>query len=346
MRANHVMRACGLLAVLGALAVGACGGNDSDSGSGSSAGGDGGAPVEIKIGQIPTGGLVVLQSMLTPPAGLKLQNGTAYKLTQQSFSGTPDVLQGLATGSLDAGSVGATALFPALDKGVKLLITGEFFDERSGWLSNGFYVKKGSGVDSPDDMRGKVMAVNQVGAPVYWLGVSYMKKANLAPNDDYKVATVPFPNMLAALDAKQVNAAPLILPFLNQAEAAPDKYQRLFLDTDVQDPYVQSLMVFRKDFVDDHRDAVRAFMADWAKAATFVRDPANHEAVVNVVSQATKVPAKNLDYVATRKFYYIPPAGRPDLKAIQSNWDWFRGIGGTKKSYNVNDYVDPELLPK
>jgi hypothetical protein len=61
------MRACGLLAVLGALAVGACGGNDSDSGSGSSAGGDGGAPVEIKIGQIPTGGLVVLQSMLNPP---------------------------------------------------------------------------------------------------------------------------------------------------------------------------------------------------------------------------------------------------------------------------------------
>ena len=340
MRSIRLSIAVGILVTACALCVAACGGADSESSA------TGSSPVDIRIGNIPTSGLVILHTMLHPPADLKLDGASAYKTTEQSFAGTPDILQGLSTGSLDAGAVGATAMFPALEKGIGLLITGELFELRSGGFDNSYFVKKGSGINGPEDMRGKTMATTQVGSPAYWIGVAYLKRAGLEPKKDYKVATVPNANMLQALDAGHVDMAPMILPFLNQARAETDKYQELFPYSEVQDPYVQSLLVFNKKFAAAHRDAVKAFLADWSKTAKYVNDPANHENVVKVVSDVTKVPAKSLDYVATKNFYYLPPSGSPDLDAIQKNWDWFRKFGGVDKAYIVRDYVDPGLLPQ
>lgn len=300
----------------------------------------------VRIGQIPTSGLVIGHVLDQQPEGLELTGrDSAYELEVTQFSGSPDIVQGIAAGTLDGGAVGATAIFPLLRQEVGVTIVGEYFEERSDYLSPSFLTTADSGITSIEDLRGKTVGINSVGSPVYWAAVGHLRaEAGLEPDEDYTVVAVPFPNMLDALDAGEIDIAPIIQPWLAPALES-GKYSPLFDDTDVQDPYVQSLMVLRNDFIEEHPDATAAFVADWAASAEFVRDPANHDAVVQAVADATSVPAENLGYVATEEHYYFPEQGMPNIEAIQSNWDWFFDVGGIDEQFDVNDYVNPDLLP-
>jgi ABC-type nitrate/sulfonate/bicarbonate transport system substrate-binding protein len=331
-------------AVLGAaalLVLAACGSSGSEE---SSDGADGATPT-IRVGTIATSGLAILHVMQSKPGDLSLSEGTAYQTKFNAFAGSPDILQGLATGTLDAGAVGAVGLFPALKQGVDLKITGELFEEKAGNLSTTWLVKNDSPIKSAADFKGKTMASNSVGSPVYYIAKSYFADAGLTVDKDYKVVAVPFPNMTQALDSGQVDLAPVIMPQLAEALTS-GKYRVLFKDTDVQNPYVQTLMVFRQSFIDEHPDAVKAFMADFGKSADYVNDPKNKTNVVASVSAVTKVPAASLDYFGTKDYYYVPPKGAPQAEAIQANWDWYKENGGVDKDYDVADYLDPSLLPK
>lgn len=328
-----------LAVVVASLTLAACG-TASEGGSS-----DGGGPVTIRMGTIPTSGMAIIHVMANPPSDLKLEgNNNAYKLEFFSFAGSPEITQGLATGTLDAGVVGVTSIFPALKADVKLRITGEFFEERSGWLSTTWLVKKGSGITSAADMRGKVMGTNSVGSPVYWIGKSYLSDAGLEEGKDYKVVAVPFANMEEAIDSGKVDVGPMVMPFLKRALDS-GKFDVLFADTDVQDPYVQSVMAFRQSFIDQHPDAVKAFIADWRTTAQYIRDEANHDKVIEAIAKTMNVPADSLQYVGTRDFYYVPENGRPNVEAIQANWDWFYKVGGVDKQYNIRDYIDEQYLP-
>ena len=300
----------------------------------------------IRIGQIPTSGLVIGHVLDQQPEGLELAGRDVdYSLEVTQFSGSPDIVQGIAAGTLDGGAVGATAIFPLFRQDVGVTIVGEYFEERSGYLSPSFLTRADSGITSIEDLRGRTVGINSVGSPVYWAAVGHLRaEAGLEPDEDYTVVAVPFPNMLDALDSGEIDIAPIIQPWLVPALETGD-YAPLFDDTDVQDPYVQSLMVFRNDFIEEHPDATAAFVDDWAAAAEFVREPANHDAVVQAVADATSVPAENLGYVATEEHYYFPEQGAPNIEAIQSNWDWFYEIGGIDEQFDVNDYVISDSQP-
>jgi NitT/TauT family transport system substrate-binding protein len=302
------------------------------------------APIKIRLGSIPTSGLAVMHVISQPPTGLQLPNTGAYDLEVTQFSGSPEIQQGLATKTLDAGAVGAAAIFPALKQGIGLKVTGELMEERKGWLTSAWMVRKDSGISSLADLRGKTVATNSVGSPVYWTGKGHLDDIGLSPNKDYKVVAVPFANMEKALSAGQVDLAPMIMPFAKAARES-GKYNVLFEGTDELNPSVQSLLVFSQDFIDQHRDTVKAFMKDWAAAAEFVRDPANHDAVVEAVAKVTNAPPAALQYVATQDFYYIPENGAPNVESIQLLWDWMVQVGGTDKAYKIEDYLDKELLP-
>jgi ABC-type nitrate/sulfonate/bicarbonate transport system substrate-binding protein len=333
---KHIAAVVGAAGLL--LALAACG-------DGGSAAADSGGTPTIRVGTITTSGLATLHLMQSTPDNLALSDGTAYKTQFNGFAGSPDILQGLATGTLDAGAVGATGLFPAIKQGVKLKITGELFEEKSGSLSTTWLTKKDSPVKTAADIKGKTIATNSVGSPVYYIAKSYFGAAGATMDKDYKVVAVPFPNSSQALDSGQVDVAPVIQPQLGAALAS-GKYNVLFKDTDVQDPYVQTLLVFRQSFIDQHPDAVKAFMADYGKSAAYAADPANKQNVIASVSAVTKAPASSLGYIGTDQYYYIPPKGAPQVDAIQKNWDWYKDQGGVDQSYKVTDFIDNSLLPK
>jgi ABC-type nitrate/sulfonate/bicarbonate transport system substrate-binding protein len=329
-----------ILALALSMAVAGCGGDD-DGGGGS--GGQAAPTPTIRLGQIPTAGQSTLFLLVDPPAGLTVQKGKAYNLEAQNFSGSPEIVNGLASGTLDAGAVGSLSILPAIEKGLDVKLTGTFFEERSTAGQGTWMVRKDSGIKTPADLKGKTIGTNSIGSPVYWLAKAWMKQGGLEEGKDYKFVAVPFAVMEESLSNKQVDAAVMIQPFTTRATNS-GKYDVLFRTSDVQDPFVQTIVAVRSSFIKDNEAAVQAFVKDWEAAAKFGSDPANRDAVVQVTAKAVKVAPDSLaSYLRTPTDYYYPSDGRVDATALQRNWDWFADLGGVGKKFDVKQHVDESL---
>src|SRR5918996_981199 len=74
--------------------------------------------------------------------------GSAYDIEWHEFSGTALGVQGLAAGTLDCATVGGLSVANGLDKGADIAILGEFIEEREGYMSTAWMVRKDSGIES------------------------------------------------------------------------------------------------------------------------------------------------------------------------------------------------------
>jgi ABC-type nitrate/sulfonate/bicarbonate transport system substrate-binding protein len=330
-------RLAAVAAVVLAAAVVGCG--DDDSG-----GGDDGKPVTIRMGWgIPAEEIKYLM-MQRPELAPHL--GRDYTVEWHEFSGTALGVQGLAAGTLDCASVGGLSVANGIDKGADIVILGEFLEERKPYFTTAWMVRKDSGIDSLDDLRGKKVATNAVGGSTDYLQDFYIEQqAGLKADEDYEKVEVPFGQMQETLLAGRVDMGLFPQPFYGAINATGD-VKPMFRLTDQIEPFVQIMNGCRRDFVDEHREAIAAFQQDWERIARWMAEPANRDEVIAASAQATKIPAEVLDrFLLTKQDYYRPPGGAVSVEALQSEWDFFRERGGIEQDLKVTDWVITELLP-
>jgi ABC-type nitrate/sulfonate/bicarbonate transport system substrate-binding protein len=313
-------------------------------GCGNGAATQAGGPVTIRMGWgVPAEEIKYLM-MKRPEIAPHL--GKAYKLQWQQFSGTALGVQGLAAGTLDCATVGGLSVANGIDQGADIVILGEFIEEREPYFSTPWLVRKDSGIDTIADLRGKRVATNAVGGSTDYLQDFHIERtAGLKPGQDYEKVEVPFGQMVETLLSGRVDVGLFPQPFY-AAINATGKVKPLFHLGDEIEPFVQLLNGCRRDFVDDHEAAIRAFQADWAHVAEWMADPANREDVVAASAAATKIPAKVLDrFLLTKQDYYRPERGALNVAGLQREWDFFRRRGGIEQDLDVRDHVIDDLLP-
>ena len=274
------MRVAALMALLAALAVG-CGGDDD--------GGSGGGPVKIRMGWgIPAEEIkYVMMEHPEVAAGL----GKDYEVEWHEFSGTALGVQGVAAGTLDCASVGGLSVANGIDKGADIVLLGEFIEERKPHFSTPWMVRKDSGIDSVDDLRGKRVATNAVGGSTDYLQDFYIEQeTGMKPGRDYEKVEVPFGQMQETLLAGRVDVGLFPQPFYGAVNATGD-VKPLFRIGDEIEPFVQIMNGCSRGFIDDHRDAMTSFQRDWGSVARWIADPANRAEVVDASAAATKIPA-------------------------------------------------------
>ncbi len=324
-------------AALAALAIG-CGGDDNTTGA------DPREPVKIRMGWGIPAEEIKYVMMHHPQVAPNL--GKAYEIEWQEFSGTALGVQGLAAGTLDCATVGGLSVANGIDRGADIVILGEFIEERQGSNSTAWMVRKDSGIDSLDDLRGKTVATNAVGGSTDYLQDYYIEQeTGLKANRDYKKVEVPFGQMQETLLARRVDMGLYPQPFFGAINATGD-VKTMFNLTDVIEPFVQLMNGCRRDFVEDNRDAIESFQADWTRVANWITEPANRDTVIEASAAATKIPADVLDkFLLTKADYYRPASGALNVEALQREWDFFRERGGIKNELKVTDHVINELLP-
>jgi ABC-type nitrate/sulfonate/bicarbonate transport system substrate-binding protein len=312
----------------------ACGGGDS--------GGD--KPVTIRMGWGIPAEEIKYVMMRHPEVAPNL--GKAYRVQWHQFSGTALGVQGLAAGTLDCASVGGLSVANGIDRGADIVILGEFIEERRPFHTTAWMVRKDSGIDSLSDLRGKTVATNAVGGSTDYLQDFYIaQRAGLKPERDYKKVEVPFGQMQEALLSGRIDVGLFPQPFFGAVNAT-GKVRPLFHVTDEIEPFVQIMNACRRDFVEDHRDAMRGFQDDWTRIARWMKEPGNRDEVIAASAAATKIPAKVLDrFLLTRQDYFRPSSGGVSLGALQKEWDFFRDRGGIKQDLNVSDHAIDGLLP-
>jgi ABC-type nitrate/sulfonate/bicarbonate transport system substrate-binding protein len=200
-------------------------------------------------------------------------DGTGITLDNLGYaSGGPETLMGLAGGSLDLASAATSAVLNSIAGGNDFVIA---------YANNGinkdvqslFYVLDDSPIQGIEDLPGKTIAVNTLGAHLDYTVREALHQKGL-PEDSANLLVVPGPQLEQVLRAKQVDVAAFGY-WQTTFEGAARQHggiRPIFGDTDVLGEIAGGFVVLRRDWVEAHPEAARVFVEQSARALDYARE--------------------------------------------------------------------------
>jgi ABC-type nitrate/sulfonate/bicarbonate transport system substrate-binding protein len=237
-----------------------------------------------------------------------------------TVQGGPQSIQALVSNQVDYGAAFNGAIAQIAASGAPITSVIAYYGS-SDKVTSGILTKAGSGIEGPEDLVGKKVAVNTLGANAEAVLDTWLAKGGLSQDEIKKVTLVPLPgiNTEAALREGKVDAA-----YLGGAlqEAALSRPGLKVLTTDVAlvGPYNGGSIVLRDQFIKDNPDLTKAFVAGLAKALVYTE---SHSA----------------DEVRTVLQKWLTEQGRPDDAKALALW---KGTGVATHAGAIRD-VDFDL---
>src|SRR5207344_298358 len=223
------------------------------------------------------------------------------------------------------------------------VIADEFQDGVPGYFSPQFYVRKDSGINKVEDLKGKVIATNGGGSAVDVAMRAMLKKHGLEEKRDYTMIEAPLPTMPAVLFDKKADLVPAVLPFaLNPKLKEEGKI--LFEQREAIGVTQMIVWTARKPFINKNRAAMVDFMEDTLRITRWFLDPANHKEVMEIAGRLTKQPPERYDWLFTKRDAYHDPSMLPDLAALQRNVDMTRDLGFVRSTLDVKSKADLSIV--
>lgn len=301
-------------------------------------------PVKIRISW------AVAPAHLTPliphaPAGVYRHYGKSYVVEPIHIAGSGPALQALAAGELQMGGLSAQALVLGATRAkLDLRVVAELMSQGvKGYPSSEYYARKGE-IKSPADLKGKIFAVNARGSTIDAAVKRYMAKHNFEDGKDYRIVEVRFPAMLAALESKRVDVAPLLQPF-NLIAAKKGQMEPVFSTIDALGGTQTLQYIARESWIKANRAVLVDFFEDHLRFRRWIMDPANREQALKIVADLTKRPVSAYEaWAFTKKAYYYDPDGLSDTKLLQKNIDDLKETGILPATVDVEKYTDMSLV--
>jgi NitT/TauT family transport system substrate-binding protein len=284
--------------------------------------------------------------MLEAKKDLARHWGKSYVMEAVRFRGTPPMITALANGELEIANLAYSTLGLAIQNaGLTDLrvIADEFQDGAPGYYSNQFFIRKDSGINKIEDLKGKVLAINAEGSGIDIAMKAALKKHGLVVKRDYTVIEAPFPTMAAMLKDKRADMVAGVPPF-SFSPVFKDIAKVLFDQTEGLGRSQFVFWTIRKPFIDKHRAALVDFMEDVLRIERWYLDPKNHAEVAKIASGFLKVPPERFGWLFTKQDYYRDPNGMPDLEALQRNVNVVADMGFIKSSIDVKKFADLSIV--
>jgi sulfonate transport system substrate-binding protein len=271
----------------------------------------------------------------------------SYVLETVRYPGTPQMIAAVANNELEVASLAYSSLTIAIgNAGLDDLrvIADEFQDGQPGTFSQEFYVRKDSGINKVEDLKGKIIGTNGAGSAVDVAERAMLKKHGLEDKRDYTMLEGPLPAMPQMLLEKKVDLIPAVLPFaLNPKLRAEGKI--LFYQRDALGLTQMIVFASRKPFIDAHRAAMVDFMEDLLRIVHWYLDPKNHDEVAKIASKITKAPPERFGWLFTKASDdYRDPDMLPNLDALQRNADVMLDLGFVKKKVDIKAHADLTIV--
>jgi NitT/TauT family transport system substrate-binding protein len=272
--------------------------------------------------------------------------GRSYNLEAVRYQGTPQMITALANGELEIASLAYSTIGIAIVNaglGDLRIVTDEFRDGVPGHFSTQFYVRRDSGITRIADLKGKVVATNQIGSGVDIAMKAGLRKHGLIDKRDYTVIETPLPVMTQVLSEKKADLVTSVMPFaLN-----PQLHQIGLPLYDLTEGLGTSqflMFAVRKPFIDRHRAVLVDFFEDMMRIQRWYLDPNNNAAVTQVASSMVRQPPERFGWLFTAKDYFRDPNLKPDLVALQRNVDLTAEMGFIQSRFDVKQHSDLSLI--
>ena len=309
-----------------------------------SSGANSAEPVKIRMGwvaPVANWGSIVLEKK-----ELAQHMGKSYTLEAIRFQGTPQMITAIANNELEISNLAYSSLAIAIENaGLDdiRVIADEFQDGVAGYFSQQYYVRKDSGINKVEDLKGKVIGTNGAGSAVDVAIRAMLKKHGLEDKRDYTMLEGPLPAMPAMLLEKKADLIPAVLPFaLNPKLREEGKV--LFEQKDILGVTQMISWNARKGFIDKNRAAMVDFMEDMLRITRWYIDPKNHDEVAQIASRITKAPPERFGWLFNKQDTYRDPNLLPNMEALQRNIDTTRDLGFVKKKIDISKYADLSLV--
>lgn len=275
--------------------------------------------------------------------GYYAAEGLRVELKQ--FNDGPVLQQAVAAGELDVAYVGAPPIYQWASRGLDAKIIAKVNTGQAALVADA-----DSGITSLAGLRGKrvASAAKGSGMDVLLRGYVFKELAQLDPERDASIVTVPNANMNAALERHVVDAAFTFEPFVS--EALLRGKTRLLLDVNHALPAYPwfVVMALPKTLAQRPDDVVKLLRAH-RKAIAFLNehpDEANRLLVdafkLAAISAAngTRVPPEAIVQEARKRLGWSSTITPSDLQFIQRLMDYSSALGFMGKPLKVATLVD------
>lgn len=301
-------------------------------------------PVKIRMSWVAP--VANWASIILEKKDLAKHMGKSYTLETIRFRGTPPMITAIANNELEVSNLAYSTLAIAIENaGLDdiMVIADEFQDGVSGYFSEQYYVRKDSGINKVEDLKGKVVGTNAAGSAVDIASRAMLRKHGLEDKRDYTTVEGPLPAMPAMLLEKKADLIPAVLPFaLNPKLRAGGKV--LFEQREALGVTQMIVWTARKSFIAKHRAALVDFFEDMLTITHWYLDPKNHDEVAKIASKITKVPPQRFGWLFTKNDTYRNPDLIPNLEALQRNVDTVKELGFVKKRIDISKHADLSLV--
>lgn len=252
------------------------------------------------------------------------EEGVVVNLKGETFGG-PQALMAVGAGDVDAGIAATTAIINAVASGIKVkgIMDVQSSFEDSPLMK--WYVLENSNIKTPNDLRGKKIGVNTLGASFHYTTLEYLKNNNI-PETAVEFLSIPHGNLEQALRAKQIDVAGMIDPF---SEVAFERggLSTLFTANDVLGKKQFSLIFMSEKKIETDPEAVIRFIKAYKKAVQFIEN--NPDQSAEIVAKVFGVDKK---YISKHRF-------QPDAKVNENDikfWLEFMKMHGATGLDNLN----------
>ena len=299
----------GLLALVLMLLAGgvlaACGGDDDSGGGG---GGSAEAkPATLNVGVIPIADVAPLYLGIEKGFFKEQQLTIKPTLAEGGAAITPAVV----SGDYEFGFSNTVSMLIAGSKGLPIVIVSQGVlggkDESEAWAN--LLVLKDGGVSSGKDLEGKTIAVNTlknicevtIKASLSKQGVDVSK---------LKFIEVPFPDMNAALEAKRVDGACVVEPFVSQGTAGKAKGIDPFYVNTAPDLTVATYFT-SKQYAQENPEIVDRFVTAMNKSLDYAQShPDETRAILTTYTEIPEAATKSIELPQWRSDITTPTVER------------------------------------
>jgi NitT/TauT family transport system substrate-binding protein len=235
------------------------------------------------------------------------------EVEQVTVAGSGAVAEALASNNIEMGNTPPTTAVLATARGAKIKLLSGFeytFTDKSGrqWESTFIAVRGGEGIKTLKDLRGKRVAVNDLGSTYNYMLRDQFKRLGIDVRKDVTIVPIPFGQMAGALIQKQVDAVVAISDAVYQArQRIPVEIIGTHTSLEGTDISLTSAIGASNDFLKKDPDAVVRFLRamlqarQWMDKAAAANDPELSELIARSMKYS---PDRAKVFYETRGGYY------------------------------------------
>ena len=194
----------------------------------------------------------------------------------------------LTGGEADISGASATDILYAVARGIKLKIICAVATDDPRDPQHAILVRKDSDIYSPEDLRGKTIAVFKLGNIDDIMLRVYLKRHNIDPEKDVTIVEIPLPQLLDALLSGSVDAIITLEPFKTFAlDTGQVRILSYYINETIGKLYFAYQIVL-ENYLVEHEDIVRGFLAGLYEGIDYALEHPNETA--EITSRYTGVP--------------------------------------------------------